>query len=263
MSFLRVWPWKLRPSPSGGPSFALKTLLARPRLDQRAVDREVLVGHERLRPARRRAGRSCRAMSCVQQPVAILREHRRRPDRLVHRQADEPAEQKVVVELLHQQPLAANRVEDLQQQRPQQPLRRNRRPARSSRTAGRTRATCRAAPHRPARGSARSGWSCGTRCSGGHVAEHRVGLAVVSSHAPMVVRGSRACRSRLHCVFQQAPRARVPDFEGGAGNQTTGDATRHGALNGGVFHIFTAASATRCPGATGSTPSRSSGRNLP
>ena len=60
-----------------------------------------------------------------QQSVAILTERRRRPDRLVQAQADEPAKQDAVVDLLHQQPLTANRVEPLQQQGPQQLLGRN------------------------------------------------------------------------------------------------------------------------------------------
>ncbi len=65
----------------------------------------------------------------IQKPVAILAEYRVIPHRVVDLQSDEPAEQQVVVELLHQQPLAANRIEHLQQQRPEQPLRSDRRPA--------------------------------------------------------------------------------------------------------------------------------------
>jgi len=41
-------------------------------------------------------------------------------------QPHEPAEQNVVIELLHEQPLTANRAEQLQQLRPVQALRRNR-----------------------------------------------------------------------------------------------------------------------------------------
>src|SRR5262249_26328165 len=48
-----------------------------------------------------------------------------------HAQANEPAEQQVVFQLLHQQPLAAHGVEDLQEQRPQQLLGRNRGPSRA------------------------------------------------------------------------------------------------------------------------------------
>ena len=65
----------------------------------------------------------------LQEPVAVLGEHRDVPDRRVHRQADEPAEQQVVIQLLHQLALRAHRVERLQQQRPQQLLGRDRRPA--------------------------------------------------------------------------------------------------------------------------------------
>ena len=50
------------------------------------------------------------------------------PGRIVNADADEPAEQKVVFQPLHQQPLRADRVERLQQHRPQQLLRRDRRP---------------------------------------------------------------------------------------------------------------------------------------
>lgn len=45
VSFLRVWPWMLRPSPTG-PRLALKTLPTSPGLQQRAAHGEVLVGHE-------------------------------------------------------------------------------------------------------------------------------------------------------------------------------------------------------------------------
>jgi hypothetical protein len=51
------------------------------------------------------------------------------PDRRIHRQADEPAEQQVVIELLHQLAFRAHRVESLEQQGPQQLLGRDRRPA--------------------------------------------------------------------------------------------------------------------------------------
>lgn len=61
-----------------------------------------------------------------QQAVAIFGEHRHVPHRHVHRQADEPAEQHVVGDLLHQLPLRADREQGLQQQRPQQLLRRDR-----------------------------------------------------------------------------------------------------------------------------------------
>ena len=62
----------------------------------------------------------------IQQALPVLRERRRVPDRLVHVQPDEPAEQQVVIQLLHQLPLTAHREEHLQQQGPQQFLRRDR-----------------------------------------------------------------------------------------------------------------------------------------
>jgi hypothetical protein len=66
----------------------------------------------------------------VEQPVTVLREHRVVPHRLVHAQANEPAEQQVVVDLLDELALRTDRVERLQQQRPQHILGRDRRTAR-------------------------------------------------------------------------------------------------------------------------------------
>jgi hypothetical protein len=65
----------------------------------------------------------------LQEPLAVLGEHRHVPDRHIHRQSDEPAKQQIVVELLHQLPLGAHRVEGLQEERPQQLLGRNGGPA--------------------------------------------------------------------------------------------------------------------------------------
>jgi hypothetical protein len=62
----------------------------------------------------------------LEQPVPVGCERGRMPDRIVDPEPHEPAEQKVVVQLLHQQPFGAYRVERLQQQRPQQPLGRDR-----------------------------------------------------------------------------------------------------------------------------------------
>jgi len=64
-----------------------------------------------------------------QQSFAILAEHRVVPHWFIHFQPHKPSEQQVIVHLLHQHPLAADRVEDLQQRRAEQPLGRNRRPA--------------------------------------------------------------------------------------------------------------------------------------
>jgi len=62
----------------------------------------------------------------LQQAVTVLREGGRVPYWIVQIQSHKPAEQNVVVDLLHQHPLAAHRIQHLQQQRAQQLLRRNR-----------------------------------------------------------------------------------------------------------------------------------------
>jgi len=51
------------------------------------------------------------------------------PGRIVNADADEPAEQKVVFQPLHQKPFRADRIESLQQHRPQKLLGRDRRPS--------------------------------------------------------------------------------------------------------------------------------------
>jgi hypothetical protein len=65
----------------------------------------------------------------LEQAVPILTEGRGRPDRVIHAQANKPAKQHAVVDLFHQEPFTAYRVERLEQQRPQQLLGRNRRAA--------------------------------------------------------------------------------------------------------------------------------------
>jgi hypothetical protein len=62
----------------------------------------------------------------IQQPVAVLRERRVIPDRIVNAEPDEPAEQQVVIDLLHQLAFAAHRIERLQERGPEQPFRRDR-----------------------------------------------------------------------------------------------------------------------------------------
>src|SRR5213594_4885896 len=108
---------------------ALETLEARPSVDQGAVDREMLVGEQ---PALLGLGADPLEKSprdvAAEQPFPILREHRGVPDRVIHGQAHEPPEEQVVVELLHEEPLAAHAVEHLQEQGPQQVLGRDRRP---------------------------------------------------------------------------------------------------------------------------------------
>ena len=67
-------------------------------------------------------------MSPSRQPLAVLGEHGHIPNAVIHVQAHEPAEQQVIVQLFHQQPFAAHRVQRLQQERSQQLFRRDRRP---------------------------------------------------------------------------------------------------------------------------------------
>ena len=101
-----------------------KTLHQDPSLDQGAIDGKVLVGEQRYEfGAGQHASEELGGDRALQQSVAVLGEHGHVLDRIVDAQPDKPAEQQVVVELLHQLPLGAHRVE-----RPQQLLRRDRRP---------------------------------------------------------------------------------------------------------------------------------------
>lgn len=99
-----------------------------PSLDQRAVHRKMLVRGQPPIPGLSHDGLEEPAGDVrFQQPVPVLGEGRVVPYRVVHRQAHEPAKQQVVVELLAQQPFAANRVQNLQQRRAKQALRSDRR----------------------------------------------------------------------------------------------------------------------------------------
>ena len=126
---LRIAPATTRPLIVGA-VLRPKALLARPRLNQRAVDREVLLGQQPTAIGQaQHLGKEAFHHLMRQQPVAILRERRVVPDRIIERHADEPAEQQVVAQLLAQLPLAADRVEHLQQQGANQLLRGDRVPA--------------------------------------------------------------------------------------------------------------------------------------
>jgi hypothetical protein len=105
------------------------------------------------------------------------------------------------VQLLHQQALAANRVEDVQQLRPQQPLRRDRRAPYAGHTTRRTRGTCPGAPRRSTRG-----WRVvdGLRARAARVLRQKIGrslrrLAATSAQffdGTLPVR--TGCRARRH-----------------------------------------------------------------
>src|SRR5215208_639360 len=109
------------------PVLRLEALHRSPRLDLRAVNREVLVRQQftYLLVVKQLSQELARHIR-LEQSVAVLREHTRHPYRLVHPKPHEPTIEQIVVELLHQLTLRADRIERLQQQRPQQPLRSNR-----------------------------------------------------------------------------------------------------------------------------------------
>lgn len=98
-----------------------------PGLDEGAIDREVIVRQEGrdLAMGQDRRHDLARHVRC-QQPVAVLREHRWHPDRVINPETHEPAEQQVVLHLLHQLPLGPDREQDLEQTGLDQPLRRDR-----------------------------------------------------------------------------------------------------------------------------------------
>ena len=190
---------------------ALEALETRPGFQLRAVHGEVLVGqHSGLARLRHHRVKERRGDLAGEQPLAILTERGRRPDRVVHPEPHEPAKQHAVVDLLHQQPLAAYRVEGLQQQGPQQLLGRNRGPAdlrvhRRKPRRQRGQGLVRQAPDRP------------QRVVGPHpllrrqIAEHIAGLLVRTAHpcsslvgGRMVVRPVEACRSPAGLTFSAA-----------------------------------------------------------
>ena len=104
-----------------------KALQARPSLQQRAVNRKMLARQQTFDPRlRQHRGEKLLRHLAGEQSVAVFRERRRIPYRVLNAQPDKPAEQQIVLDPLDQLPLRADRVERLQQQRPHQPLRRDR-----------------------------------------------------------------------------------------------------------------------------------------
>ena len=107
-----------------------ETLVRGPRFDQRPVRRKMLVRQQRLDLRMvQKLGHELGKHLAVLQPIAVLCESGRVPDRVVGRKPHEPAVQQIVVQLLHQLAFRADAVEHLKQQRAQQLLRRNRRTA--------------------------------------------------------------------------------------------------------------------------------------
>lgn len=74
--------------------------------------RDLAMGQDRRHDLAQHLGR--------QQPVAVLGEDRRHPDRIIDAEADEPAEQQVILHLFHQLPLGSDREQDLEQAGPDQ-----------------------------------------------------------------------------------------------------------------------------------------------
>ena len=111
--------------------------MRRPGLQQGAIHGEMLVAEQRLDlrcahqllqelpqgpPAH---SASLRKHPVIEEPLPVLGECGGVPDRIVGTQADKPAEQQVVVELLQQKPLRSDPVERLQQRGQQHLLGRN------------------------------------------------------------------------------------------------------------------------------------------
>ena len=108
----------------------LEALVTSPGLDQRAIDREVLVGQQTALAGQvENLLEKTHVNLAGQESLAVLGEHGGIPDRIVHAQANEPSEEKVVRKLLDQESLASNGVEHLEEQSAQELLRRNRGPS--------------------------------------------------------------------------------------------------------------------------------------
>src|SRR5215472_4116159 len=101
-----------------------------PGLDECAINREVLVReqgfHARMLD---QLGHELLEHAALLKPVPVLGEHRWIPHWIIWRQSDKPAEEKIVIELLHELTLRTDAVEHLQEKRTQELLRRDRWPA--------------------------------------------------------------------------------------------------------------------------------------
>ena len=105
-----------------------EALHRRPRLDQAAVDAEVLAREQAADlPLIQNLGQKFGGNVAREQAIPVLRERRMIPDLIVDPEPDEPAEQEVEAQPLHQLALRADRIERLQQERPQQLFGRDRR----------------------------------------------------------------------------------------------------------------------------------------
>ena len=137
VSLLRGLPFQsaraLRPPalllPPGGRPVAVfghEALVTGPRLDERAVHREVVLAEQlALVGQLHHLGEEALHDGVFEQPISVLGEHRVIPYSVVDGQADEPAVQQVVANLLHQLTLAAHREQHLDEHGAQQLLRGN------------------------------------------------------------------------------------------------------------------------------------------
>ena len=97
-----------------------ETLVRGPRLNQRSVHGKMLVRQQRLDlRIVQKLGHELGKHLPVLQPVAVLGEGGRIPDRIVGRKAHEPAVHQIVIQLLHQLAFRPDAVEHLEQQRAQ------------------------------------------------------------------------------------------------------------------------------------------------
>ena len=204
----------------------LKTLRPRPCFQQRPIHREVLVRSQALGPCPRHHLRQelLRHLG-LQQPISVLGERGRVPHFFVHVQSHKPTKQQAVIDLLHQQSFAANRVQHLQQLRPQQLLRRYRRPAsarvhavESSRQLGKH--FVHHGPDRPQR------MIFPYPRLRRQITEHLTLLMIYASHASLITRV--ACGRGV--VFQQPANTTV--LVKGSAKKTTRELSEQNACNG-------------------------------
>lgn len=98
---------------------AAEALYRGPRLDPRAIDRGARSMAAVSPRAGEQRGQKFSRNLTLEQPVPAFGEGRMAPDYVVNSEADEPAEQKLEVQPLHQLPFQADAVNHLQQHRPQ------------------------------------------------------------------------------------------------------------------------------------------------
>ena len=146
----------------------------------------------------------------VQKPVAVLRKHGWNPHRIVDAKPYEPAEQEIVLHLLHELAFRADREQNLDQRGAQQPLGRNRRAAIGGIKLGEL------CVERRQRGIHKLA-NLAERMTEGNaflqidVAEHRARLPILSTHANLLRHRAKGIIFALSC--QQRSFFRAFDYE--------------------------------------------------